>query len=98
MVTMGGAGRQLCAAWLDAHTLLTGGDKGALALWDARAGTTPVALLHSAHGARVKGVAAVPGAAAAAVAASAGGDGFVRLWDWRAASSTTSSLERSLSS
>ena len=86
VTTLTGAGNQLCAAWLDAHTLATGGDKGAIALWDVRAGGGPASVMHGAHAARVKGVAPLP-ATPTPTLSSAGGDGCVRLWDWRAGAS-----------
>ena len=86
VTTLTGAGKQLCATWLDAHTLATGGDKGTIALWDVRAGGGPAALMHGAHSARVKGIALLP-ATTTPTLSSAGGDGCVRLWDWRAGAS-----------
>jgi len=97
--------RQACLAWVAPHVLATGGDDGAVSLWDDRVGGGAVARVERAHGARVKGVAALAGTAAAAgfaadaaLITSAAADGSVRLWDLRATGAVAAAAPTPLAS
>lgn len=102
-----GIGRQQAACWLDTNVLVSGGDDGALHLWDTRVnsggkGERSACRVARAHGARVKGVASMASGGGGGSGSGSGGnalcvascatDGTVRLWDLRAALSSSSSL------